>query len=80
MRAPTLHITAEQANLSRWRVGASLSHSTPLLMSVAIAGYGTPLLARAADADVRARKLIETEFDRLGTWMGTRTDKVTWSD
>jgi len=30
--------------------------------------------------DVRARKLVETEFDRLDTWMGAHMDKVIWSD
>jgi len=29
---------------------------------------------------VRARKQVEAEFERLGTWMGARTTSVTWND
>jgi hypothetical protein len=29
---------------------------------------------------VRARKQVEAEFERLGSWTGARTTSVTWSD
>jgi hypothetical protein len=29
---------------------------------------------------VRARKQVEAEFERLGSWMGARTTSVTWGD